>query len=132
MSEKKLVSSIKAFERVNKRSDIDDDPIERLKNNIIQIYNKNNNIFSKDGSKHLSDIIDQINQYKAEKMHALAFILGYEIVNKNNLTIDISLKNKISKKSFINYNDEEENIQVFDIIRYARFYISLMKNKNQE
>lgn len=131
MTERNLATSINVMERVHKRNknNNNDDPIEKLKTNITLIYDKNT--FLSNGSEHLCDVVDtSINKIKAEKIHPLAFILGYEILNKNNLMIDISKKNKLYKKSFTNYNDAIENVEIFDIIRYARFYKTIHENIN--
>jgi hypothetical protein len=124
-----MQSDIKSYERTLKRMNQYDnnskDPIERVKGSIEAICLKTE-IYDYENTQELLEIFDnKIEHNKKQYINPTAFIFGFFITTGN--TIDKKKLNEILKNN--NYNTELVNIELVDIIRYARFWLKI-KNPN--
>jgi transcriptional regulator NrdR family protein len=118
-----MQSDIKSFERTLKRMNQYDnnskDPIERVKGSIEAICLKTE-IYDYDNVQELLELFDEkIEQNKKQYINPTAFIFGFFVTTGNK--IDKKKINEIFKK----YNNELVNVELVDIIRYARFWLKI-------
>jgi len=124
-----MQSDIKSFERTLKRMNQYDnnskDPIERVKGSIEAICLKTE-IYDYDNVQELLELFDEkIEQNKKQYINPTAFIFGFFVTTGNK--IDKKKINEIFKK----YNNELVNVELVDIIRYARFWLKI-KNPTEQ
>lgn len=119
-----------AYGRTNIRATSNDpeskDPIESLKGKIEAII-LDNDIFDYKTIEYLLDKIDEIDREKAKFLNPVAFILGYLVLTKNN--IDLNLLKKVTQVDRI---IEEYGVGRIDILRYARFWLNVLSNNEKE
>jgi hypothetical protein len=118
-----MQSDIKSYERTLKRMNQYDntskDPIERVKGTIEAICLKTE-IYDYDNTQELLELFDdKIEHNKKQYINPTAFIFGFFVTTGNK--IDKKKINEIFKK----YNNELVNVELVDIIRYARFWLKI-------
>jgi len=126
-----MQSDIKSFERTLKRMNQYDnnskDPIERVKGRIEAACLKTE-MYDYANIQELIELFDvNIEQSKKQYINPTAFIFGFFVTTGNK--IDKKKLNEISKND--KYNEEliDNDVELVDIIRYARFWLKI-KNPN--
>lgn len=126
-----MQSDIKSYERTLKRMNQYDnnskDPIERVKGRIEATCLKTE-MYDYGNIQELIELFDaNIEQSKKQYINPTAFIFGFFVTTGNK--IDKKKINEISKND--KYNEEliDNDVELVDIIRYARFWLKI-KNPN--
>ena len=126
-----MQSDIKSYERTLKRMNQYDnnskDPIERVKGRIEAVCLKTE-MYDYGNIQELIELFDaNIEQSKKQYINPTAFIFGFFVTTGNK--IDKKKINEISKND--KYNEEliDNDVELVDIIRYARFWLKI-KNPN--
>ena len=122
-----MQSDIKSYERTLKRMNQYDnnskDPIERVKGSIEAVCLKTE-IYDYENTQELLELFDdKVEHNKKQYINPTAFIFGFFVITGNK--IDKKKINEIIKK----YNNDLVNVELVDIIRYARFWLKI-KNPN--
>ena len=125
-----MQSDIKSYERTLKRMNQYDnnskDPIERVKGRIEAICLQTE-IYDYDNIQELIDLYDNIDHNKKQYINPTAFIFGFFVIT--NKKID---KKKINELKKYNNILVDNDVELVDIIRYARFWLFTVLNIEEE
>jgi len=121
-----MQSDIKSYERTLKRMNQYDnnskDPIERVKGRIEAICLQTE-IYDYENIQELIDLYDNIDNNKKQYINPTAFIFGFFVIT--NKKID---KKKINELKKYNNILVDNDVELVDIIRYARFWLFTVLN----
>ena len=126
-----MQSDIKSYERTLKRMNQYDnnskDPIERVKGRIEAVCLKTE-MYDYGNIQELIELFDaNIEQSKKQYINPTAFIFGFFVTTGNK--IDKKKLNEIFKNDKYNEELADNDVELVDIIRYARFWLKI-KNPN--
>jgi hypothetical protein len=125
-----MQSDIKSYERTLKRMNQYDnnskDPIERVKGRIEAICLQTE-IYDYENIQELIDLYDNIDNNKKQYINPTAFIFGFFVIT--NKKID---KKKINELKKYNNILVDNDVELVDIIRYARFWLFTVLNIEEE
>ena len=127
-----MQSDIKSYERTLKRMNQYDnnskDPIERVKGRIEAVCLETE-IYDYENTQELIELFnDKIEHSKKQYINPTAFIFGFFVITDNK--IDKKKLNEIFRNN--NYSKELIDVDLVDIIRYARFWLKIQNSKVSE
>jgi hypothetical protein len=98
-------------------------PIEKIKEDIVNIINENKNLNIND--EYIEEIIQSIDPIKAQSINPEALVLSSTVFKNNKIDLKL-LNNNIKTYK----NNTGKNVDKVDIIRYAKFLMLLSDINN--